>query len=202
MPDLIDKQAIEHVCGHIGDTRLSACSGRPLGSRAERLKANHDHLIGAEIDCRLDRAVETRPTVRVMTAGGPGYRHLHGREQDRNRCGGADVLAAQASLDIPDLVARTARNVAVAGDEADRLTRRKQGRDHAYGVHVARRDVALEALPVDPAIEASRQRGGIEHTREPDARQPERMANQSEHHTGATAADDGRHHILLAQPFP
>ena len=28
MPDLIDKQTIEHVCGHIGDARLSAFGGR------------------------------------------------------------------------------------------------------------------------------------------------------------------------------
>src|ERR1700729_821571 len=95
-----------------------------------------------------------------------------------------------------------ARSVAVAGDEADRLTRGKQGRDYAYGVYVARLDVVLETLPVDPAIEASRQRRGIEQAREPDAGHPERMANESQQHAGATATDDGRHHILLAQAFP
>src|ERR1700733_12400043 len=105
MPNLIDEQAIEYVCGHIGDARLSACGGGPLGSRAEGLKADPDHLVGTEIDWRLNRTVATRPTVGVMTARRPGNRHLNGREQDRNRCGGADVLAAQASLDIPDLVA-------------------------------------------------------------------------------------------------
>jgi hypothetical protein len=73
---------------------------------------------------------------------------------------------------------------------------------HAYGIHLARRDVALEALPVDPAIEASHQRRGIEHTREPDAGQPQRMANQSQQHARTTAADDGRDHIPLAQPLP
>jgi len=86
MPDLIDKQTIEHVCGHVGDAWLSACGGGPLRSRAERLKADHDHLVGTEIDCGLDRTVETRPTVRVMTARSPRDRHFYGREQDRNRC--------------------------------------------------------------------------------------------------------------------
>jgi hypothetical protein len=66
--------------------------------------------------------------------------------------------------------------VAIAGHEPNGLARGKQGRDHTYGIDVARLPVVLEAVPIDPAIEASRQRGGIEQTRESDARQPECVA--------------------------
>ena len=202
MRDLVDKQAVEDVCGHVSDARLSMGGGGLLGSPAERFEADYDHLVGTEIDGRLDRAVEPRPTVGVMTARGAWGCDLDCRERDRNRCRGADVLAAQASLDIPDLVARVAWNLAIGRDEADRLTGGEHRGDHAHGIRVTRPHVVLEAPPVDPAIEASRQRGGVEHTREPDAGQPKRMTNQSQHHANATDPDEGREHILLAQTFP
>src|ERR1700729_1287619 len=99
MRDLIDQQAIEDVCGHVGDARRSACGGGRLWSTAKRFESNPDHLVGTEGDRRLDRAVETGPTVGVMTPRRPRGRDLDGREKDRNRGGGADVLAAKSSLD-------------------------------------------------------------------------------------------------------
>jgi hypothetical protein len=58
--------------------------------------ADHDHVVGAEIDRGLDRAVQARPGVGVMAAGGSRSGHLDGREQGRQELGQCPNLVGPA----------------------------------------------------------------------------------------------------------
>ena len=91
--NLVDKQTVEDIYGHIGDARLPASGHGRLRSTSERLKADHDHLLGAKINGRLDWAVEPGSAIGVVASGRSRSRYLYGREKHWDRCGCADVLA-------------------------------------------------------------------------------------------------------------
>jgi hypothetical protein len=91
--DLINKQTVEDVHGHIRDTRSPASRLRRRWGVSERLKADHDHLLCAKINGRFDWAVKPGPAIGVVASCRSRGGYLHGREEHGDRSGRANVLA-------------------------------------------------------------------------------------------------------------
>jgi len=54
--DLVGDEAVEHVDGDVGQPRRRSGRRWP-GQRDQRLEADRDDAVGAEVDRRLDRCV-------------------------------------------------------------------------------------------------------------------------------------------------
>ena len=137
-----------------------------------------------------------------MATGTPRGRDLDGREQQRDRGRRSDVLAPQPRGREAEVVLAGAGRGALRRDERDRVAGRQRRGHDADRIDDALVDVAREPRPVDPAIEARPERGGIEQAREPHARDTECVTHEPDEHSRTAAPGDPCDYVLFAHLQP
>ncbi len=176
---------------------------------AQRLEADHDDAVSAQLDGRLDRAVEARRAVGVEAARLLRLVHFDRREHERHRGRGAHVLVRESHAHVGEVGAgreRIPRPTRVRRPgrlhERDRAAARELRRHHADGVDEAVGDVAVQAVPVEPAFEEAAQRPRVEQAAAPHAGQPQRVAGEARELQRQPGADQRRDDVLAAQAAP
>jgi hypothetical protein len=124
-------------------SRVAAASPRSTG-------ADHDHVIGTELERRGQRRAPAGGPVDVPTCGFGGLVDVHGGEQDRDRRRGHQVVDVEPSGDeAPVGLGRRARYRRAGRGEHDDPAGADGGRHDARRLEESVLDIAVQHLPVD-----------------------------------------------------
>ena len=160
-------------------SRGSAAAARAARAlRGERLVADDDHPLRAERQRGRDRRVQPRRAVDVVARRRPAARsprpagRAAGSRPTRARAGPRAACARTGSRGPSAAAAPRSRRTRPAAPRSSEVATTQTACISAAG------DVGVQRVPVDPALEAARQRRGIEQRRGAQPRQLEHLARQ------------------------